>query len=586
MLNEFQSYALQRFNASNKNLVIIAPTGVGKTFFAQYVSALAPSRVLYAVPLKSLVYEIVDRFRTTFSRDGSAIPLLSETYEEEPEDIHEKVIVSSYEKADGITRRGYKWLDDVKLLIVDEIHNLTYKERSRAIENLVMWAKDNNVRIVAMSGTLPWANELVSWLDAELIRWDKRPVPLFKFVQIGNTLVSSDGEVINVKGDLMRRLVKKNKVVMVFANTKKRAETLYMMYSRVFGDRVVYIHSGLDPGVRKRIVEDTLHGRYSIVVSTTALGQGVNLPFYAVVFDDLRLPVIIDGHFSGWRHMDPLEFDQICGRAGRPGFDDEGMCIIQAQDMRQAKLFIKRYLAPDPPLLSTEYALKDMVLVIMSRLVYATLDRIVKNVRFSFTHKNTPEGEIKSILNGLEAHGFIASDGNGYSITGKGLAVSYSYIDVDTAFYYMDALDSRRDYKEAVLYSTKVQEASKGRDLSGVLDAWIDGIDEKFILREVDNFSRTDLVRFVDTVAWQAFAMYRLAKTLNKGDANTILRFYLQVKYGVPFGALGLISLPGIGRKHALELYNAGIHNKNDLCAKREVSAKILGEKAVKYICR
>ncbi len=586
MLNEFQNYALQRFSSSNQNFVIVAPTGIGKTFFAQYVSASAPSRVLYAVPLKSLVYEIVDRFNSTFFHSENAIALLSEAYEEEPEDIREKVIVSSYEKADGVTRRNYKWLNGVKLLIIDEIHNINDKERSRAIENLVMWAKDNGVRILAMSGTLPWADELASWLDAELIKWDKRPVPLFKFVQIGNTLISSDGEIINVKGDLMRKFVKKNKVVMIFANTRKRAETLYLIYSRFFGDRVAYIHSGLDPDTRKRIVDDTLHGHYNILVSTTALGQGVNLPFYAVIFDDLRLPVVEEGHFAGWRYMDPLEFDQICGRAGRPGFDEEGMCIIHAEDMRQAKFFIKKYLVPDPPLLDTEYSLKDMVLVIMSRLVYANLDKVVKNVHYSFTHRNASEQEIKSILDSLVSHGFVVTDGKGYSITGKGIAVSYSYIDVDTAFYYVDALESGRNFKEAVLSSSKVQEASKGRNLTGVVDAWIAGVDEKTILKQVDNFTRPDFLRYIGTVAWQAFAMYRLAKALNKDNVDLILRFYLQIKYGVPFGALALIQLPGIGRKRAIELYNAGIHNKRELCNKRDIAIKILGEKAVNYICR
>jgi helicase len=586
VLNEFQSFALQRFTSSNRNLVVLAPTGVGKTFFAQYVSSLAPSSVLYAVPLKSLVYEIVDRFNSVFFHGENAVALLSEAYEEEPEDVRAKVIVSSYEKSDGVTRRNYKWLDNVKLLVVDEIHNLSYKERSRAIENLVMWAKDNNVRVLAMSGTLPWADQLSSWLDADLVRWDKRPVPLFKFVQVGNTLVSSDGEVISVKGDLMRKLVKRNKVVMIFANTRKRAETLYMMYSRVLGDRVAYVHSGLDPGTRKRIIQDTLQGRYNVLVSTTALGQGVNLPFYAVIFDDLRLPVVEEGHFVGWRHMDPLEFDQICGRAGRPGFDEEGMCIIHAENMKEAKLLAKRYLAWNPPPLDTRYPLKDMVLVVMSRLVYAPLDRIVKNVRYSYTHRGASEKEVESILDSLVDHGFVASDGDGYSITGKGIAVSYSYIDVDTAFYYIDTLETGRNFKEAILSSVKVQESAKGKNLAGVLEAWVTGVDEKFILNQMENFTRSDLLRFVDTVAWQAFSLYRLAKVLDKGDANAILRFYMEVKHGVPFGALSLVELPGIGRKHALDLYNAGVHNKRELCEKLDVTTRILGDKVVKYLCR
>jgi helicase len=597
-LNEFQSFAFQKFVQTQKNLVVIAPTGVGKTFFAQYVSALLQSKVLYAVPLKSLAYEITERFHSfsnTFpdtssssssSQGVSAVALLSESYEDEPEEIREKVVVSSYEKADGLTRRNYRWLDEVRLLVVDEIHNLSYKERARAIENLVAWAKNGGVRVLAMSGTLPWADELASWLDADLVRWEKRPIPLHKFVQVGNTLMSPDGSIIQVKGDLVKKFVKHNKTIMVFANTKKKAESLHLMYSRVFGDRVTYIHSGLDSNVRKRIIQDTLRGKYNIIVSTTALGQGVNLPFYAVIFDDLHLPIIVDGHFAGWKFMDPLEFDQVCGRAGRPGFDEEGLCVIQAQDMRQASFFMRKYLNPEPPKLSTDYPLKDLVLVTMSRLVYAPLEKIVQNVHYSYTHRNTPEKDIRAILEGLVDHDFVSRDETGYSITGKGIAVSYSYIDVDTAFYYINALDAGRDFRDAVLYSSKVQEATKGRELSGVLDAWIHGVDEYQIVRSVDSFSRADLERFVTTVSWQAFAMYRLAKVLGKKEAGKILSFYLSVKFGVPRDVVPLMSLPGIGRKRAILLHDSGIKSKEDLCVKREVSAKILGDKAVKYMCR
>lgn len=587
-LNEFQKMVVDKFNSSTKNLVITAPTGVGKTFVAQYLSVVYPGKVLYAVPLKALAYEIVDVLKGKFG--VSALPLLSEAYEEDPEEVPEKVVVTTYEKGDGVTRRGYNWRYDIKLLIVDEVHNLDQKERSRAIENLVIWARDAGVRVVAMSATVPWVDKVKEWLDAEVLVYDKRPVPLFKYVRVGNTLYGVDGDTVNVKGDLLRKLMNRGKVVMVFSNTKKRAESLYLMYKRLYGDKVAFIHAGLEPDQRRQVIADTLKGKYNLIVSTTVLGQGVNLPFYAVVFDDVRLPVIEEGRFVGWRNLSSIEFDQICGRAGRPGFDEEGLCVIDAENVYQAREFVKRYLQPVTPKLDVEYPLIDLVLVVVARLVYAEVERIYRDVRYSFSHKDVSLEEVRDVLARLEDYDFVHHDtgfGNdAYSITGKGVAVAYSYIDVDTASYYISGLNRDIDFQDLVFRNKKVLEASKGKDVEAVVQAWLSGMDERAIVKGLDNFSVNDLNRLVSTIAWQTFALYRLAKTLDYVDAKKILYFHLQLREGVPIGALPLVQLPGIGRKRALALYGQGIHNKTELCSSRDVAEKIIGQKAVDYLCR
>ena len=584
-LNELQTRVLDRFLNSNKNLLIVSPTGSGKTFIAELIASQVPYRVLYTEPLKAMVYQVVEDFKRKFNGFSSVLPLLSEAYEDDPDNIQEKVVVSTYEKADSVTRRPYKFLEYTKLLIIDEIHNVNDKERGKAIENLVVWAKDEGVRIMAMSATVPFIDEIASWLNAEVIKSDVRPIPLYKYVKLGHTLYGADDN-INVKGDLITKLVKAGKVVMIFTSTKKKAEALYYLYEKKFGDKVTYIHAGLDPETRKKVIEDTYAGKYNIVIATTVLGQGVNLPFHTVIFDDVRLPIIEQGRFSGWRELTSMEFDQICGRAGRPGFDEEGMCIVEAENEYELRKFMKKYIKGDPVPLSPNHNIYDLLIAVLTRLLWAEEDRLYRNVTYSLSFRDVSYRTFKDALEEMRKFEIVGWDGRGWYITRYGQAVGYSYLDIESAGHYIQGLKQNKDFKELILTSPKVLEASKGEDPSWIIDAWINGMDEKAILKHTQRMGYSDLSRLVSTVAWQSFGLYRIMNALDmKEESKKVLYYYLQVSNGVPLQALALIQIPGIGRKRAIALLNAGIRSKSDICLKRNTAIQILGETMVRYLC-
>lgn len=66
-------------------------------------------------------------------------------------------------------------------------------------------------------------------------------------------------------------------------------------------------------------MEGFLEGRMQYVVSTDAIGMGLNLPIRRVIFLDTR-------KFDGVERRDlkPAEIQQIAGRAGRYGMYDKG----------------------------------------------------------------------------------------------------------------------------------------------------------------------------------------------------------------------------------------------------------------------
>jgi len=589
-LNDLQKQVLKKYIETDKNLLIVSPTGSGKTFIAEVLALDAPGRVIYAEPLKAIVYQVVDDVRTKVAplldAYPSVLPLLTEAYEDDPDDIDHKIIVSTYEKADSIVRRPYAFLKNAKLLVLDEIHNVSDNERGKAVENLVVWAKDESVRIVAMSATVPFVNKIAEWLDAEVIKSDYRPIPLYKYVRVGNTLYGNSDS-ITFKGDIIRKLVRNGKVVMIFSNTRKKAEALYYLFRKVYQDKVTYLHAGLDPAIRQSIIDGTLKGKYNIVISTTALGQGINLPFHTVIFDDIRLPIIEQGRFSGWRELTTIEFEQICGRAGRPGFDEEGMCIVDAQDEREAKKYLKKYIVGEEQGLVLSHNIYDLIIAILTRLEWAREDDLLRNVSYSLSFGDVTKRRLDDALMEMEKYKIIGWDGNGWYITKYGRAVGYSYLDIQSAGHYIKGLDGNHNYRELILTSPKVVEASKGEDVKWVIDAWISGMDESDIIKHSQRLGFSDLNRLISTVAWQSFGLYRIFDALDmKKEARKVMSYHLQVANGVPLEGLSLIQIPGIGRKRTMELLNMGIKNKNDICLNVQVSVKVLGEKAVRILCQ
>ena len=112
-LNEFQKKVISTFLMSDKNLLISAPTGVGKSFLAMYLAMNTKYRILYTVPLRALALQLNDDYHTKvapmLNGYADSIALTSEVYESDPENIGERVIFTTYEKADAVLRRHYTW---------------------------------------------------------------------------------------------------------------------------------------------------------------------------------------------------------------------------------------------------------------------------------------------------------------------------------------------------------------------------------------------------------------------------------------------------------------------------------------------
>lgn len=94
-----------------------------------------------------------------------------------------------------------------------------------------------------------------------------------------------------------------------------------------FSGGIAFHHAGLEYAQR-RIVEDEFRSRtLKCIVATPTLAAGINLPARRVIVRDTS-------RFEASKGSVPLpvmEIKQMCGRAGRPGYDPWGEAVLMAK---------------------------------------------------------------------------------------------------------------------------------------------------------------------------------------------------------------------------------------------------------------
>lgn len=89
-------------------------------------------------------------------------------------------------------------------------------------------------------------------------------------------------------------------------------------------NRGIVIHHGKMPGQLARLLVQVIEARIvRLVVATSTLSEGVNLPFETVVIPNL---------WRGQTALTAREFRNLSGRAGRPGFTPEGRTLVLVEE--------------------------------------------------------------------------------------------------------------------------------------------------------------------------------------------------------------------------------------------------------------
>jgi len=186
-LNPAQEKAVKSGILEGENILVCSPTGSGKTMIASFALAkmLGNGKAVYVVPLKALASEKFKDY--TKFLEGSRYTVAYSTGDMDSDSEYLRkydLIILTVEKFDSLIRHRSKWINDVSLVIVDEIHLLNDPGRGPTLEIVITLLKKllKNVQIVALSATIGNPEELAEWLDAKLVYDEWRPVKLEKGV--------------------------------------------------------------------------------------------------------------------------------------------------------------------------------------------------------------------------------------------------------------------------------------------------------------------------------------------------------------------------------------------------------------------
>jgi helicase len=240
------------------------------------------------------------------------------------------VICATYEALDFLLRSGdVGTLGDIGTIIVDEIQNLAEPERGPELDGLLTRLRYHakNAQVIALSATVGSPEVLAKELGLKLVEYVGRPIPLERH------LVFARND--DYKRSMIRRLVRQEFKMkssfgnkgqsIVFTFSRRRAHAISDWLEEHGVSAAVY-HGGLSYGRRRSIENAFSKQRFSCVITTAALGAGVDLPASQVIFESLAMG-------ADW--LSTAEFEQMLGRAGRLGKHDKGKVYLIVQPERK-----------------------------------------------------------------------------------------------------------------------------------------------------------------------------------------------------------------------------------------------------------
>ncbi len=333
---------------SGNNVILATPTGSGKSMVALAAHAKARAgggRSWYTAPVKALVtekfFDLCAQLGaenvgmmtgdSSFNADASVMCCTTEIL------AYMALREGAFTDADTVVLdefhfyadpdRGWAW--QVPLL---ELSKATFLLMSATLGDTRFLREDLTRRtgrptIVIDDSVRPvplryeYRRELLHHVIDDLVRSDTAPLYLVNFTQADAV------EQANNLASVVKIGPEAKAIVAAELAKSPMPPGFGRDLSRLLRNGVGVHHAGMLPRHRRLVERLTQQGVLKVISGTDTLGVGVNLPIRTVVFTRLYK---FDG--NGSRMLSAREFHQIAGRAGRAGYDTEGLVVALAPD--------------------------------------------------------------------------------------------------------------------------------------------------------------------------------------------------------------------------------------------------------------
>ena len=311
-----------------RNVLIVAPTGAGKSFIAfkfieEYLKQ-GKYPIVYTTPLRVLTYQKAGEIRKWLG-----IKPKIETGEWKESKFQSPIITCTQE----IYKDKYQ--NKAKLVIIDEFHAISdYPDRAiNYLETL------KNHPIISLSATIKITPKFIRYLEKvsgrkwEIIEYQNsqgniveiEEIPIYGAYHIGEIVENSKyitavisfsrkrtemlaSSIYSILPELDKEIIER-----IELESGKTINELKKIFALKYIDKgIAIIHSKVPTFVKRLIIRLAEKNLIRVIIGTDSFTLGTNFPIENIIFDQLQK---FDGQKYRW--LTEKEFIQIVGRAGR-----------------------------------------------------------------------------------------------------------------------------------------------------------------------------------------------------------------------------------------------------------------------------
>ena len=412
---------------SGKNVLIIAPTGIGKTesamlpIFSMWIEKKPkPISILYITPLKALNRDLMKRLlwwggkldMDVSVRHGDTTQYERTKQAEFPPDL----LISTPETLQAILP-GSKMkenLSNIKWVIIDEIHELVTSKRGIQLAVGLERLKKvigNDFQIIGLSATIGSPKEVADFLGKD-VKIVKVVSPKDIDIEVISPRPGNEdkklGEKIFLGADATARLrvirdLVRGKKTLVFTNTREAAEILSSRLRSLEYNGHETHHSSLSKDVRVLAEDMFKSGDLNVLICTSSLELGIDIGTIEQVI----------------QYMSPRQVSKLVQRIGRSGHkvgeSSKGIIIASNEDdVLEAGVIAKRAMEEKLEKIKIHEQAFD---VLAHQIIGLALDKydydwkeIYDIIKSSYPYRNLDKKKFAQVLKLMEVLRFIYLD--------------------------------------------------------------------------------------------------------------------------------------------------------------------------------
>jgi len=340
-----------------RRLLLVAPTGGGKSLIYQLPAILLPGTAIVVSPLISLMQDQV----AALEARGVRATFLASTLE--PSELRRRMAGVArgafdlvYAAPERLAAPGVRALLrdlDCPLLAIDEAHCISewghdFRPEYLGLGELV--AELPRARVLACTATATpiVRDEILERLGLDpatpqIVRGFARPNLALRAREVGSRR-ERERAIDALLAEALGAAQRPRGAAIVYAPTRRGAEAEAQRLASA-GWRVASYHAGLDGSVRDDVSRRFATGEVDVVVATNAFGMGIDRADVRAVAH-LAPPGSVEAYY------------QEVGRAGRDGGDALGLLLVSPGDLAQRRALLERDAgAPDSELLRHKWNL-------------------------------------------------------------------------------------------------------------------------------------------------------------------------------------------------------------------------------------